>query len=247
MLKNYFKTALRNLRRNKIYAAINIGGIAIGLAAFWLIVLYVSDELSYDRSFENANRICRIVQHASWQGGSMNIVPTAPPFANAFKNNFPEVEDAARIDLEGGGVIRYGDKIIKQDDICVADNTLFKLFNYHFLYGDGTTALAQPQSIVITESLANKIFGDASKAINQTILFGSDNYPNKVTGVINDMPQNSHLQFSGIRSFDEELSNDNWGNSYLYTYLLLKKGADIKSLEKKLPSLNKMIMAQAKY
>jgi putative ABC transport system permease protein len=247
MIKNYFKTALRNLRRNKIYAAINIGGIAIGLAAFWLIVLYVSDELSYDRSFENANRICRIVQHASWQGGSMNIVPTASPFANAFKNNFPEVEDAARIDLEDGGVIRYGDKIIKQDDICVADNSLFKLFNYHFLYGDGTTALAQPQSIVITESLANKIFGDASKAINQTILFGSDNYPNKVTGVINDMPQNSHLQFSGIRSFDEALSNDNWGNSYLYTYLLLKKGAGIKSLEKKLPSLNNMIMAQAKY
>ena len=247
MIKNYFKTAWRNLHRNKIYTAINIGGIAIGLTAFWLIVLYVSDELSYDRSFDNANRICRVVQHATWQGGSMDVVPTSPPFATSFKNNFPEVEDAARIDLEGGGVIKYGDKIIKQDDICIADNSLFKLFNYHFLYGDGTTALAQPQSIVITQSLANKIFGDASKAINQTILFGSDNYPNKVTGVIEDMPQNSHLQFSGIRSFDEALGNDNWGNSYLYTYLLLKKDADIKSLEKKLPALDKEVMEKSNY
>jgi len=247
MIKNYFKTALRNLQRNKIYAAINIGGIAIGLAAFWLIALYVSDELSYDRSFENANRICRVVQHASWQGGSMNIVPTSAPFATAFKNNFPEVEDAVRIDLEGGGVIKYGDKIIKQEDICVADNSFFKIFDYHFLYGDSKTALAQPQSIVITQSLANKIFGDASKAINQTILFGSDNYSNKVTGVIDNMPSNSHLQFSGIRAFDQPLSNDNWGNSYLYTYLLLKKGTDIKSLEKKLPPLDKTIALQSKY
>ena len=247
MVRNYFKTAFRNLQRNKIYAAINIGGIAIGLAAFWLIVLYVSDELSYDRSFENANRICRVVQHASWPGQSMNIVPTSAPFATAFKNNFPEVEDAARIDLEGGGVIKYGDKIIKQNDICVADKSLFKLFNYHFLYGDSKTALAQPQSIVITQSLANKIFGNASGAINQTILLGSNHYPNKVTGVIEDMPKNSHLQFSGIRSFDEALSNDSWDNSYLYTYLLLKKGTDIKSFEKKLGSLTKMIATHANY
>ncbi len=129
MFKNYFKTAWRNLTRNKIYAAINITGIAIGLAAFWLITLYVGDELSYDQSFTNANRICRVVQHATWEGGSMNTVPTSPPFATAFKNKFPEVEDAARIDLEGGGVIHYGDKTFKQDDICFSENALFKLFD----------------------------------------------------------------------------------------------------------------------
>ncbi len=236
MFKHYFKTAWRNLQRNKIYAAINIAGIAIGLTATWLIALYVADELSFDRSFSNAGKIYRIVQHASWEGGSLNIVPTSAPFAPQLKANFPEIEDAVRIDIEGGGVIKYGDKTLKQNDICFADNSFFKLFNYHFLYGDAASALTQPQSIVITESLAEKIFGDASKAFNQTILFGSDNYANKITGVIQDAPQNSHLQFSGIRSLGNALDKDGWQNFYLYTYLLLKKGTDVKAFEKKLPA-----------
>ena len=88
MFRNYFKTAWRNLTRNKVYAAINIAGIAIGLAAFWLIALYVSDELSYDRSFTNADRIYRMAQHANWHGGSMNIVTTSAPFATAFDSKF---------------------------------------------------------------------------------------------------------------------------------------------------------------
>jgi len=247
MFKNYFKTAWRNLQRNKIYAAINIGGIAIGLAACWLIILYVSDELNYDRSFANADRIYRIAQHASWQGGSMNLPITSAPFATAFKTTFPEVEDAARINLEGGGVIKYDNKIFKQDDICFADNSFFNLFDYHFLYGDAGTALTAPQSIVITKTLANKIFGDASKAINQTLLFGSDNFPNKITGVIDDMPQNSHLQFSGIRSFGDDLKNDTWNNTYLYTYLLLKKTNNINSLENKLPAFENKLAKQMDY
>jgi len=241
------KSALRSLKFNKIYAAINIGGIAIGLAAFWLIALYVADELSYDTSFTNADRICRIVQHASWPGGNMNVVPTSPPFATTFKSDFPEVEDAARLDVEGGGIINYGEKTINQGDICFSENSFFKLFDYHFLYGDASTALAQPQSIVITESLASKIFGDPSQAINQTIFFGSDRYPNKVTGVIKDMPQNSHLQFSGIRSAGDEFKNTDWHNVYLHTYLLLKKGTDIKSFEKKLVPLEKDIANVMRY
>lgn len=247
MFRNYLKTSWRNLQHNKVYSAINIGGIAIGLATFWLIGLYVSDEMSYDRSFTNANRIFRVAQHATWQGGSMNIVPTSAPFANSFKTTFPEVEDAARIDIEGGGVIKYADKIIKEDRICFADNSLLNLFDYHFLYGDSKTALVQPQSIVITKTLANKIFGDASKAINQTILFGSNSYPNKVTGVIEDMPANSHLQFSGLRSFGDALNMDGWNNTYLYTYLLLKKSSDITSLQNKLPSFENKLAKQLNY
>jgi len=177
----------------------------------------------------------------------MNIVPTSAPFAGAFKSTFPEVEDAARIDVEGGGVIKYASKIFKQNDICFADNSLFNLFDYHFLYGDAKTALTEPQSIVITKTLANKIFVDASKAINQTILFGSDNFPNKVTGVIDDMPQNSHLQFSGIRSFGNALNNDGWNNTYLYTYLLLKKGTDIKAFQKKMPAFEKKFAKEMSY
>jgi len=247
MIKNYFKTAWRNLQRNKIYSFINISGIAVGLAAFWLIVLYVTDELSYDRSFANANNIYRIAQHACWQGGGVNMAPTSAPFAAAFKTTFPEVADAARINIEGGGVIKYDNKTFKQNDICFADGSLFNLFDYHFLYGDAKTALDQPQSIVITKTFAEKIFGDAAKALNQTLLFGNDNYPNKITGVLDDMPRNSHLQFSGIRSFGDALNNDTWNNIYLYTYLLLKKGSNIYALQNKLPALEKKLAKEMNY
>ncbi len=247
MFTNYFKTAWRNIKRNKIYSAINIAGIAIALAAFWLIALYVGDELSYDRCFSNANRIYRVAQHATWSSGSMNIVPTSPPFATAFKNKFPEVENAVRIDIEGGGVIHFNDKTFKQNDICFAENSFFKIFDYTFLYGNAATALKQPQCVVITKSFADKIFGDASKAINQTIFFGSDNYPNKVTGVIKDVPQNSHLQFSGIRSSGDEFENNDWHNVYLYTYLLLKNGTNIKALENKLAPFEKEVAKEMNF
>lgn len=243
MIYNYFKTAWRNLNRNRLYAAINIFGMAIGIAAFWMIALYVTDELSYDRSFANSNRLYRVVQHASWEGGQLNIVPTSAPFAPAFKNEFPEVEDAARIDIEGGGVIKYGNKTFKQDDICFADNSFFHLFNYDFLFGNASSALAEPNSIVINEKLAKKIFDDPSKAINQTILIGNETSL-KVTGVIKDMPANSHLQFSAVRTIGEGINKDGWQNFYLYIYLLLKQGADVKLLEKKLPAFGAKTVAK---
>jgi putative ABC transport system permease protein len=235
MIKNYFKTSWRNLKRNKTYAAINILGMAVGLAAFWMIALYVSDELSYDRSFANSSRIYRVVQHASWEGGSLNIVPTSAPFAPSLKSDFPEIEDAARIDLEGGGVISFGDKTFKQGDICFTDNSFFKVFDHTFLYGNAATALLQPSAIVITETLAKRIFGDESKAIGKTIQFDGNN-PVSITGVVKDLPANSHLQFSGFRSLANAVDKDGWQNFYLYTYLLLKKGVDVTSLEKKLPA-----------
>lgn len=245
MLKNNLKIAWRNIKRNKGYSLLNISGIAIGLAAFWLIALYVADELSYDRSFSKADRIYRIAQHANWEGGSFDMAVTSPPYAMAFKRDFPEVEDAVRIGIEAGDVMHYDSKTIKQDDICYAENSFFRLFDYPFLFGDANTSLAEPGSIVITESLAKKLFADVSQAINKTIGLGSGKYPVKVTGVIPDIPTNSHLQFSGIRSFGEDdLKSEDWDAAFLYTYILLKKGTDIKSLENKLIPLEKDIAQQ---
>ncbi|HZJ20304.1 MAG TPA: ABC transporter permease, partial [Pricia sp.] len=245
MFKNNLKIAWRNILRNKGYSALNIGGIAIGLAAFWLIAIYVADELSYDRSFSKAERVYRIAQHAKWDGGNMDMAVTSPPYATTFKKDFPEVEDAVRIGIEGGDVMHYDNKTIKQDDICYAENSFFTLFDHPFLYGNVNTALAQPGSIVITESLAIKLFGDASNAIDKTIEMGSGKYPIKVTGVIQDMPKNSHLQFSGIRSFEkDDLKSENWDDIFLYTYILLKKRTDITSLENKLVKLEKDIAQQ---
>ena len=198
----------------------------------------MSDEFSYDRSFPNADRIYRVVQHTNGENGRMDIAVTSPPFATALKNNYPEVEDAVRIGIEAGGVIHFEDKTINQDDICFAENSFFTLFDHQFLYGERENALKQPGSIVLSESLATKIFGNSALAMNKELLFGSTKQPIRVTGVIMDMPQNSHLQFSGIRSFgNDALTSINWDEAFLYTYLLLKEGADIKSLEDNLAPL----------
>lgn len=233
MIRHFFKTAWRNLLRNQLYSVINILGIALGLAAFWLVALYVGDELSYDKIYPNADRIYRLAQHASWDGGKLDIVPTSPPFASELKARFPEVEEAVRLDLEGGGVINYLGNTFKQNDVCFADAGFFRVFERPFLFGNAATALQQPRSVVLTESLAKKIFGSADKALNETIYFEQE--PTKITGVVKDSPTNSHFQFSGFRSFGGALDN-NWQNFYVYTYLLLKKGADAKTFEKKLPA-----------
>ncbi len=233
MYKIYFKGAYRNLSRHKGYAAVNIIGLVFGLSAFWMITLYVADELSYDRFNVNADRIARVVQHASWDGGNLNIALTSAPFAPALKNAYPEIEDAVRIDPEGGGMITFKEKKIKADDIIFADNSLFKIFTYRFLFGDASTAFSNPQSIVLTESLAQKLFGTAGNAINQTIYF--DNHEgNTVTAVIKDIPGNSHLRFSAVRPLPVNFT-EGWQNSHIYTYLLLKSSTSYRELEKKLP------------
>ncbi|MEP7252379.1 MAG: FtsX-like permease family protein [Ginsengibacter sp.] len=234
MIKNYFKTAFRNLKRHKGYTTINIFGLVFGLAAFWMIALYVADEISYDKFNTNADRIVRLAQHASWDGGNMDVALTSAPFAPSIKANYPEVKDAVRIDAEGGGIVTYNEKKIKAGDIIFADKSLLNIFTYHFLYGDAT-ALNEPGSMVITESLAKKIFGLASHALNQTVYMDA-NDGIKITGVIKDIPENSHLRFSGVRPLPEGFT-EGWQNSHLYTYLLLKKNVEYKNLERKLQSL----------
>jgi putative ABC transport system permease protein len=232
MLKNYFVVALRNLRKNKIYTTINIAGLAVGLSVFWLMALYIADELSYDRSSVNASRIYRVVHMAEWTGGSFHLAITSPPFAPALKKDYPEIEAAARVDLEGGGTLINGDKKIEAGDIYFADNSLLQIFRYPFLYGDPQTALSRPHSIVLTRSLAEKLFGDAQSALNKPIQFQHDE-PNLVTGVMEDIPVNSHLRFSALRTMPTPLS-DKWQSSYLYTYVLLRKDADADKLQSKL-------------
>ncbi|MCW3091922.1 MAG: transporter permease [Ferruginibacter sp.] len=234
MFKNYIKIAIRNLSQHKAYAGINIFGLAFGLAAFWMIVLYIADELSYDRFNVNADRIVRVIQHARWGENDMHEAPTSAPFAPAMKAAFPEVQEATRILTEGGGIINYKDKRLTTDDIFFTDSNIFQVFTFPFLYGDATTALTAPQSMVITESLAVKLFGDPQKALNETIYF-ENNYPNRTTGVIKNIPQNAHFRFSALRSLPQGYSGA-WQNFDVYTYLLLKKGTTIKSLEAKLPN-----------
>ena len=233
MLSNYFKVAIRNLFRSKIYSFINISGLAIGLAAFWLIALYVADELSFDRFHEKASRIFRVAHHARWEGGDLHMATTSLPFSGALKAQYPEIEEATRILTEGGGIITYNNKSIKAGDIYFADANVFKVFTYPIIAGDAKTALARADAIVLSESLARKFFDDPEKAVNQVIHF-ENNFPNTVTAVMKDCPANSHLRFSAIRSLPANFTGD-WQNFNSYTYLLLAKGASYERLQSKLP------------
>jgi putative ABC transport system permease protein len=229
MIQNYFKIAWRNLNKHRFFSLVNICGLAIGVAAFWVIALYVTDELSFDRYNEKADRIFRVVQHGKWSTGGFDLAITAVPYAPALKADYPEVEDAIRIDGEGGGKITYNDKQITANDISFTDNAIFNVFTYHFLEGDPQTALAKPQSIVLTKTLAIKLFGDVSSAIDKTISFENKDV-NTVTGVIDDVPANSHFTFSALRSFNTNYTG-RWGDANVYTYVLLKHPDDYQKIE----------------
>ncbi|MBO9202392.1 MULTISPECIES: ABC transporter permease [Niastella] len=232
MLKNYFITAWRNLRRYSIFSFINISGLALSFAAVWLIALFVAHELSYDRYHEKASRIYRMVSHGKWGTEKFDITGTSGLAAAALKNDFPEVEDAVRIHAEGGGILTYEDKTIKEGNMFFSDPSFFTVFTWRFLAGN-THALEKPNSIVLTRSLAGKLFPDPASALNKTVKM--DNTLYTVTGVIDDVPVNTHFNFKAVRSFPADFRMD-WGVLEHYTYVLLKKNADINRLRAKMPA-----------
>jgi len=208
---------------------INICGLAVGLAAFGFISLYVIDELSYDRYHEKSDRIFRVAQHGKWSGGTFDLAITSAPYASALENDYPDVEEAVRMSLEGGGKISYNDKQFDSGNIFFTDNSVFNIFSYHFLYGDARSALSAPRSIVLTKSLATRLFGDPSQALNKTIYFDG-NFANTVSGVIEDVPTNSHFTFNALRSFESNYTSE-WANAEVFTYVLLKNSFAAKKIE----------------
>lgn len=229
---HYIKTAWRNLRRQKVFSFINITGLALSLTAVWIISLYISNEFSYDRYNKNADRIYRLTTHGKWGDGKFDITGTSGLAAAAFKKDFPEVENEVRIDAEGGGIIEYGDKRIKDDAIFLSDPSFFSIFTYHFIAGD-VSALQTPNSIVLTRTLAAKFFTNPADALNKTIYI--DKMPQLVTAVIDDVPQNSHFSFNALRTWPQNYKGD-WQNMSIYTYILLRKNADINQLRAKMPA-----------
>ena len=231
MLLNYFVISIRNLLRHKLFSLINIGGLALGLAATWIIALHVGHELSFDRYHEHSSRIFRIAQHAQWDGGEFNGATTPAPYGAALKADFPEVEEFVRIDAEGGGTFAYNNKEFKVGDVLLVDKNFFPVFSGTFLYGDKSTALDQPQSMIITRGLAKKVFGNESIALGKTLQAGNETVV--ISGVIEDVPSSSHFSFSGLRPLPSNLEGP-WTNAYLYTYVLLRRAEDAASVQQKL-------------
>ena len=237
MFKNYFKIGIRSLLRNKFFTAINIFGLTLGMTTCLLIMLYVQNEMSYDRFNKKADQIVRVVFRGSIQGEKMKEAMVMPPVAQTFKSEYPEVLEATRLRNYGSPRITYGDKTFKENAFAYADSNFFEVFTLPFLKGNPKTALLEPNTIVISESVAKKYFGNEDP-IGKVLIFKDLNTNFKITGVMRDMPVNSHFQFdlfASMASFPQS-REFSWMTSEYYTYLVLPKGYDYKKLEAKLPA-----------
>lgn len=235
MFRNYLLIAWRNLVRYKYYTLINIAGLAIGLATCWLLLLYVLGETSYENFFPERDRVYRAVNDATWSGGRLNIATTSAPFAALLKKDYPEIEEVTRVLPDGGSMLEYGSKKLQADDIFFADSTFLKVLPFPLEEGDAGTCMSQSNSLLLTHSLAQKLFGDASAAMGKMVRTEDSALVFQVTGILRDVPANSHFKFSALRVLPAGYNADGWQNFDVYTYLLLRRGADVQSLKSKLP------------
>ena len=248
MLKNYFKVAWRNLLRNKTFSLINILGLAIGLASFILIALFVADELSYDRFNEKASRIYRINGDVRFGGNDLRLAVSSDMMGPTLKNDFPQVEQFVRIyNSSGSKLIKKGNEFIDESAVAHADSTLFDVFTFPAIAGDTRKALNDPNTVVLTESAALKYFG-TTDVLGKTIETNEDNSTlYKITAVIKDLPRNSHFNFDFFFSMDNV--EYGWGNFLSHnfqTYLLLREGADPNEIESKFPDvIDRYVLPQA--
>lgn len=239
MIKNYLKIAWRNIKKNKLFSFINILGLSIGIALCFIIMLYVQDELSYDRFNKNADNIARVVFHANINGGKIDESVTMPPVAQTMKKDFPEVRDATRIWSFGTPKITYNNTVYKDDRFALIDPNFFSIFTLPMIKGNPQTALAQPGDVVLTQETAEKYFGK-EEPIGKTIEVNIDsNRVYKVTGVIKNIPTNSHFHFNALGSMTSMAfaTSDSWLGGGFHTYLLLKPGTDLKKMEAKFPAM----------
>ncbi len=238
MLINYFKIAWRNIKRNKLFSAINILGLSIGIALCFMIMLYVQDELSYDRFNKNADRIVRVIFNASLNGGKISESFVMAPVAATIKKDFPEVKETARLQSVGSVKVTYDHKTFKNDELAYVDPSFFNLFTLPLIAGDEKSALMQPHTLIITRKTAEKYFGNENP-IGKTLGFNDNTEMFKVTGVIENIPANSHFHFDIFASTVgwEPAGSDSWMSGSFHTYLLLKPNADYAAMETRFPAM----------
>ncbi|HJS55436.1 MAG TPA: ABC transporter permease [Chitinophagaceae bacterium] len=253
MIKNYLKIAWRNLMKNKVFSFINVFGLSIGLTCCMLIALYLNNELSYDSYHKNANRIFQLGTTFVKEGKEDRTANTPAPMAKAMQMEFPEIEKATRLlrmFADDRTLFQYTEpdgnvKSFFEAKGYVADSTFFQVLTFKFKEGDAATALMNPNSVVINEATARKIFGKESP-VNKTLFISSSTIGDgdfRVTGVFTDAPNPSHIDAGFILSAGSGSSdaffdrpNDLVSNNMFYTYFLLKPGSDAKKLEAKFPA-----------
>lgn len=244
MFRNYIKIAFRNLMKHKTFSFINIVGVAVGLACFLLIAIYVKDELVYDRYNTKADRIYRVTRtFLSSEGvATLKLAQLAPPFAPLIRQDFPEIEEVVRT-IDEDALIRYGEYAFHERDIFFAESNIFKVFDIQVVAGNANYALANPFSIMLSRPMAEKYFG-RENPIGKTVRL-ENQFDLTVTGVFNPLPTQSHFHpsflvsfntFNDSRVYGAEQLRTNWGNNSFNTYLLLKPGGDPQRIETAFPA-----------
>ncbi|MDN3547891.1 ABC transporter permease [Mucilaginibacter aquaedulcis] len=237
MFKNYLKIAIRGLRKNTGFTAINILGLSVGLATCLLIVFYVADELSYDRFNEKADRIMRVNLAIKFGGNNTVYAQTMAPLAQVLNTEFPDVEKAIRLKGRGGVHVKKDNENIQEDMVVYSDPALFDVFTLPMIDGNSASALTEPNSVVITETTAKKYFNKVNVVGQTLILNDHENY--KVTGVIKDIPKQSHFKYDFFLSMSslQESKETTWLSNNFNTYILLRPGADYRKLNAQFPAM----------
>ena len=236
MFKSYLKIALRNLQSHKGHSFINIIGLAIGMACCILILLWVQDELSSDRFHEKTKHLYRVEQDYNYSGELYHVNVTPHPMAPALKEEIPEIVDATRYVWTDGVLLRYGEKTFFEDGVRVVDPSFLQMFTFQLIKGDKNIALKEPFSLVISEEMAEKYFGD-EEPIGKTILVNNQ-YDFTVTGVMKNMPDNSYLKFDLLMPYDYLLktgrTNPSWSGNSILTFVQLHEHAAISEVNEKI-------------
>ena len=244
MIKNWFRTALRNFRKNGMATAINIFGLTIGLSSCLVIALFIRHELSYDDFEANGPRIARVIMEYRFSGGgeSRRGNFTSTKVAPTFRRVFPEVVSAVRMS-ENERIVRYADKLFYEKKFMFADSSFFDVFSFSLVRGDRKTALAGPKKVILTESTARRYFGDADP-MGKLLRIGADSLDYQVTGVMPDVPSNSQFKFDFLASFSSLYANqeETYWNANYGTFLLLRRPADMATLQPKITAFMKREM-----
>jgi putative ABC transport system permease protein len=245
MIKNYFKIAWRNLMKYKFISFINLFGLTVGLTCCLLITTYIINELSYDKYNKNAENIYRVTRSFNNKDGvvSLNLSTVSPPFGYYFPTDFPEIQKMTRLLNAGTTPLKYKEKLLNEPDVYFADENLFNVFTLKVLEGNPQTALKDPFSIMMSEDVAKKYFGNEDPM--NKVLRANNLFDVKVTGIYKGFPANSHMHPGVLVSFNtlkdsavygEENLRTNWGNNSFFTFLVLPNHYDPKKLLAKFPA-----------
>jgi len=235
MFKNIIKTAVRHIVKHSGYATLNVLGLTIGISSALFLIIYVADEVSYDRYHENAKRIYRVSSKITEPDDQFTWNIAQIPFGPQVAQDYPEVQSFVRFIPIGRSLYKYEDKEFNEDNFFYVDSTLFDIFTYKVLKGDVKSALVEPKKIILTKKTAEKYFGDTDP-IGKTLTTVNNAF--EVTAVIEDVPSNSHFRFDAVaarNNLPKQIGD--WGNFGIFTYLLFPEGLNVKEFETKLPAM----------